>query len=77
MEFVKEDLIPIHGLTFNQQVASSWSPYMDISFIPGIQLGQPCIDGTRISTRSLMGMVQAGDSKEFIANIYDRLVVLT
>lgn len=70
MDFMREDLIPVHGLTFSQRVASSWSPYMDIRFTPGIQVGQPCIDGTRIPTRPLMGMVQAGDSIEFIADSY-------
>lgn len=70
MDFVREDLIPVHGLTFSRQVASSWSPYTDIRLVPNIQFGRPCIDGTRIPSKSLMGMVQAGDSIEFIADSY-------
>lgn len=70
MDFLKEDLIPVHGLTFSRRIASSWSPYPDIRLIPNIQFGQPCIDGTRIPTKSLLGMVRGGDSIDFIVGSY-------
>lgn len=70
MDFIREDLIPVHGLTFSRRVASSWAPYPDIRLVPNIQFGQPCIDGTRIPTRALMGMARAGDSMEFLAYSY-------
>ncbi len=71
MDFIKEDLKSVHGLTFNERhVASTWAPYRDILLSPSIQFGRPCIAGTRIPTKTLANMVRAGDAIEFVAESY-------
>ena len=65
-------LIPIHGLMFNKntQVASSWEVTQGVVLEPETQFGAPCLKGTRIPTRTLAGMVEAGDSVEWVARAY-------
>ncbi len=71
IELVRDQLINVHGLTFNEQhVANTWAPRRGILLNPKIQFGSPCIAGTRIPTRDVAGMVFAGDSKEYIARSY-------
>lgn len=71
MDILRDYLIPIHGLTFDERrVAASWEPYTGILLHPLIQFGAPCIKGTRIPTRSLWGMVKAGDSIELVTHSY-------
>ena len=33
---------------------------------PGIQFGAPCLKGTRILTRTISGMLEAGDSVKWL-----------
>jgi len=71
MEILQEYLIPVHGLTFDKTgVANTWEPYEGILLDPLIQFGAPCIKGTRIPTRSIWGMVKAGDPTELVATSY-------
>ena len=66
-------VIPVHGLTFDEasRIATSWEPLDRIVLEPRIQFGAPCIKGTRIPTRTLSGMVEAGDSADWVANAFD------
>ncbi len=71
VELVREHLINMHGMTFNQRhIADSWSPKPGILMHPRIQFGRPCILGTRIPTSELLGMVDAGDNVVFLARSY-------
>lgn len=71
MDILREYLIPVHGLTFDdRRVASSWEPYEHILMHPQIQFGAPCITGTRIPTRTIWGMVKGGDSIDLVAQSY-------
>ena len=72
-DFLLEQLIPVHGLVFNKetQVAKSWEPAPSVVLEPEVQFGAPCIKGTRIPTRSVAGMIEAGDSPEYVASAYD------
>ncbi len=71
MDILRDYLIPIHGLTFDEsRVAASWEPSTDILLHPLIQFGAPCIKGTRIPTRSIWGMVKAGDTIELVTRSY-------
>lgn len=71
MELVREQLIPVHGLTFNsRQVACMWQPREQIVVDPELQFGQSCISGTGITTSSIIAMVKAGDSPKAIAESY-------
>lgn len=69
---LKEHLIPVHGLIFSDQtrVATSWEPIQGIVLEPLIQFGSPCVKGTRIPARTIAGMIEAGDSPEFVARSY-------
>ena len=69
---LKEYLIPIHGLVFSGEthVATSWEPLDGIVLEPQIQFGAPCVKGTRIPTRAISGMIEAGDSPEWVAQAY-------
>ncbi len=73
LEMLREYLVPVHGLTFDQESGSavSWEPFSGIVLEPQVQFGASCIKGTRIPTRSLAGMVEAGDSVELVAKAYD------
>jgi uncharacterized protein (DUF433 family) len=50
--------------------ATYWQPTEGISLKPAVQFGQPCLDRTRIPTRSIWGYIAAGDSPRFIAESY-------
>jgi uncharacterized protein (DUF433 family)/DNA-binding transcriptional MerR regulator len=67
MDFLRQYLIPVRGLRYQDNVAVSWEPSPSILLDPLIQFGAPCIKGTRIPTRTLWGMVEAGDSPDFVA----------
>ena len=70
---LSEYLIPIHGLAFNAEThaAASWEPSRDVLLKPTIQFGSPCVKGTRIPTRTIAGMVEAGDSADWVASSFD------
>lgn len=72
IELVAERLIPVAGLTFEEGIANSWTPQPieEVLIKPTIQFGAPCIRGTRITTSTVWGMHQGGDSVDFIARIY-------
>ena len=71
MDILRTYIIPIHGLTFgDNQVAASWEPVPGILLHPAIHFGAPCLKNTRIPTRPLWGMAQAGDSFEWLAEAY-------
>jgi len=65
-------LIPVHGLQFDEQshTARSWEPVPGVLLEPTVQFGSPCLIGTRIPTRTVAGMVEAGDSVEWVAAAY-------
>ena len=70
-ELLYENLISVHGLTFDERgVADSWRPSPGILMHPRVQFGRPCIDGTRVPTSDVAGMMLAGDSVEFLARSY-------
>ena len=68
LEVLRQYLIPIHGLEFSDSsiVATSWEPLTGILLEPQIQFGAPCIKGTRIPTRTISGMITAGDPVSWI-----------
>ena len=73
--FTWDYLVPVgndmHGLTFNERdEADSWEPHDRVLFDPGIQLGEPCLKGTRIPTESLWAFHQAGESLESLTHAY-------
>lgn len=65
-------LIPIHGLMFDDSshVAISWEPLDGVVLEPQVQFGAPCVKGTRIPTRTIFGMIEAGDSEDWIVEAY-------
>lgn len=77
-DFLLEHLIPVHGLVFHEEthVAKSWEPARNVVLEPQVQFGAPCIKGTRIPTRSVAGMVEAGDSVEYVARSYGQPIAV-
>ena len=71
-EMLHQYLIPIHGLKFGElsRVAVSWEPTEGVVLEPQIQFGAPCLKGTRIPTRTIAGMFEAGDSVEWIVEAF-------
>lgn len=69
---LKDYVIPVHGLVFGEKtkVAASWEPITGIVLEPQVQFGSPCLKGTRIPARTVAGMVEAGDSVEWVARSY-------
>ncbi len=50
MPIIKDDLTPVSGLKFTDQLAASWSSQPDVVPNPAIQFGEPSIHHTRIPT---------------------------
>ena len=71
-EVLHQYLIPIHGLEFGElsHTAISWEPLDGIVLEPQVQFGAPCLKGTRIPTRTIAGMIDAGDSEDWIVEAY-------
>ena len=70
-ELVQENLINVHGMTFNEErIADSWQAQVGIMLQPRVQFGRPCIEGTRIPTSDIAGMIKAGDSTDALALAY-------
>lgn len=53
-----------------KEVASKWTPHPCVVLNPLIQFGSPCIEDTRIPTRSAWAMFIGGDSPKSIAKSY-------
>ena len=71
IEMVRGNLINVHGLSFDHRgVAYTWTPRHNILLHPRIQFGRSCILGTRIPTYDIAGMVESGDSVEFLSDSY-------
>ncbi len=73
MEFLRGWLTEIDlDMDFDEDnLVSSWTPFERVTIDPTIQLGQPCISGTRIPTSTIWGNLRAGDSFEVVARLYD------
>ncbi len=71
-DLLREYLIPVHGLKFDSvsQVAISWEASDGVVLDPEIQFGAPCVKGTRIPTKTIVGMIEAGDSPDWVAQAY-------
>ncbi len=69
---MRDYIMPVHGLEFEAAtgLAKSWEPVPNVLLQPMVQFGAPCIKGTRIPTRTIAGMVEAGDSTEWVASAY-------
>ena len=72
LDLLRQYLIPIHGLKFStaSNMAVAWEPFDDVVLDPLVQFGAPCIKGTRIPTRTICGMIEAGDSPAWVAGAY-------
>ena len=46
-------------------------PFAGVVLEPQVQFGAPCVKGTRIPTRTIFGMIEAGDSPEWVAEAYE------
>ena len=55
MSIIRDYLIPVSGLHFQDQVANIWSPQPGVMLDPSVQFGEPCIHDTRIPTRATCG----------------------
>ncbi len=70
MDLLREYLIPVHGLTFKNRLATTWEPSDGVLLDPMVQFGAPCVKGTRVPTRSIWGMIDAGDPPRWVADSY-------
>ena len=70
MSILKDYLIPLSGLQFQDQVASKWSPRSGVMLDPAVQFGEPCIPNTRIPTRAIWSLVHGGDPPDLVAQSY-------
>ena len=72
-DLMSEFLAPAHhGLLFTSGgKLARWNPSPAVVIDPEIQFGASCIDGTRVETRSLWSLYQAGDSEECLAEAFN------
>jgi uncharacterized protein (DUF433 family) len=73
LDMLREYVMPVNGLVFGDEsrLAISWEPFAGVVLEPQVQFGAPCIKGTRIPTRTIFGMIEAGDSPEWVAEAYE------
>ena len=73
-DLLMDYLLPVNGLMFSEEthMATSWEPVSGVLLEPTVQFGAPCIKGTRIPTRTVAGMIEAGDSPEYVARAFDQ-----
>ena len=71
-ELMFEFLAPAnHGLLFaSGGKPVQWRPFPAVLIDPEIQFGAACVEGTRVETRSLWSLNQAGDSMETLAEAF-------
>ncbi len=71
-EFMSAYLTPAHhGLSFSSGgKPARWQPWPTVLIDPEVQFGAPCITGTRVETRSLWSLNQAGDSEDSLAEAF-------
>jgi uncharacterized protein (DUF433 family) len=69
-ELLRDYLIPLNDLTYENHVAATWEPRSGILVHPQIQFGESCIKGTRIPTKAVWGMVRGGDRPAAVARAY-------
>ena len=66
-----KDAMPDRGsLIFEDGFSSKWDVFPDVRIDPLRQQGAPCIRGTRIPTKAVAAMHDAGDGIEQISNWY-------
>ena len=72
-EFMGEFLKPAnHGLMFSLDGSPAlWKPSSAVLIDPAVQFGAPCIAETRIETRSIWSLYQAGDSEDSLAEAFN------
>ncbi len=74
LDLLREYVMPAKGgLVFGDEsrLAISWEPFAGVVLKPLVQFGAPCVKGTRIPTRTIFGMIEAGDSPEWVAAAYE------
>ena len=73
LDLLRDYVMPVSGLLFSDEsgLAISWEPFAGVVLKPQVQFGAPCIKGTRIPTRSIFGMLEAGDSPKWVAASYE------
>ena len=69
LEFLREYLIFVRDLAFDEHsdLVALWEPSEHVTLDPLVQFGAPCVKGTRIPTRSIAGMVFAGEPEDAVA----------
>lgn len=73
-DLLMDYLLPVNDLIFSPDthMAESWEPVPNVVLQPQVQFGAPCVKGTRIPTRTIAGMIEAGDSPEYVARAFDQ-----
>jgi uncharacterized protein (DUF433 family) len=69
-DFLRDYILPVHGLTFEDAIAATWEPIEGILLDPEIQFGSPCVKGTRVPTKTIWGMVSAGDTRTYVGRSF-------
>ncbi len=73
LEFLRGYLIPVRDLAFDEHsdLVSLWEPSELVTLNPLVQFGAPCVKGTRMPTRSVAGMVFAGEPEDAVARDFE------
>ena len=65
---IKEDL---KDVTHDAQMrVRTWQPHSYVLLRPDVQFGAPCVEGTRITTRTISGFLDAGEDPQDLADDY-------
>lgn len=63
----------LQDVTFDEASgrALQWHPVRTVALDPAVQLGTPCVNGTRVPARTITAMVNAGDPVNLIARDFE------
>jgi uncharacterized protein (DUF433 family) len=67
---VVEPLLQVIEFADGDLMASAWRPVDGVVLDPAIQAGAPCLEGTRLTTDYVAGLVKAGEEEEDVASDY-------
>ena len=71
-QLLTRKIVETANLKFDEEnLTTAWSPQDGVVIDPLIHSGAPCIKGTRIATRFLYNMYEAGEHAEEIADWYE------
>ena len=71
-ELLTRKIVEVANMTFDdQRFAATWTPHDGVVIDPTVHSGASCLEDSRVSTRIIYGMYEAGETVDVIADWYE------